>query len=197
MQSPRKLAHSCWRLVVQLSLSASSLSVPRRGHPRCHKDPGSLLDLSLLGAVSPLFDSFLEASRAPSGTAHEEYSLQVSLSPRPLSTPSVPIALCSRASSAQFIDPAFCCSLRTIFSTCLDLPPSGAYFWSSRPATSSYFSVHRSSHPDLAWVGSSEPSVLLSPFLVAQQLSVVNQTRPPRCSSPDAFSSAQVWAWRA
>ena len=44
--------------------------------------------------MSPLFDSFLEASRAPSGTAHEEYPLQVSLSPRPLSTPSAPIALC-------------------------------------------------------------------------------------------------------
>ena len=36
VQSPRNLAHSCWRPVVQLSLSASSLSVPRRGHPRCH-----------------------------------------------------------------------------------------------------------------------------------------------------------------
>ena len=34
--SPRNLAHPCWRLVVQLSLSASSPFVPRLGHPRCH-----------------------------------------------------------------------------------------------------------------------------------------------------------------
>ena len=111
-----------------------------------------------------MFDSFLEASRAPSGTAHEEHTLQVSLSPRPLSTPSAPIALCSPASSAQSLDLAFCCNLQTTFSTCPDLPSSGAYFWSSRPAPSSYFSVHRSSHPDLAWFGSSELSVLLLPL---------------------------------
>ena len=79
VQSSRNLALSCWRLVVQLSLSASSPFVPRLGHPRCHSGPGSSLNLLLSGVSFPLSDSSLEASRAPSGTAHEEYSLQVSL----------------------------------------------------------------------------------------------------------------------
>ena len=71
--------HSFKRPIVQLFLSIFSLFALRLGHLRCHSGPELLLSLSLLGVAPPLSDLVREASGAPSGTAHEEYSLQVSL----------------------------------------------------------------------------------------------------------------------
>ena len=46
VQSPRNLAHSYQRPIVQLFLSICALSAPRLGHLGYHLDPGSLLSLS-------------------------------------------------------------------------------------------------------------------------------------------------------
>ena len=96
-----------------------SLSVLRRDHPRCPLGSGIVTRFVLCWKpCPPLFDSFLEVSRAPSGDCPtREYPLQVSLSQWTSSPPTCSDR--SLYSCLKAFDPAFLLqSFKQLFSTC-------------------------------------------------------------------------------
>ena len=77
------LAHSCWPRVDQRLPPAGSGFSSRVDYLVCRLGPRLSLYRVLLRLAFPLFDSIRETSEAPSATAHQERSLQVTVVPFP------------------------------------------------------------------------------------------------------------------